>query len=333
MNKGTRFIVGTIAAISTIGLVTGCSIHEVNPDAIGLKYTAGSFDGKKFDGIVIPGDTAMMVNDDFYQLTTAQRSYIVRKDGGADVDGVISVPTGGSEEASGMLVDFEVSVAFKLNTRDNDIEGFEGGTIRKFFEDLCRHYGCQLNDGNDSDGWRDLLKEKLYPQLESAFKDEARGYSGDAIVNNTPIELENGEEGPGTLTVLQAAVGKRFGEYLVRQTGRPYFCGPSFDRNNSGDPSAQDPRLHPCPPVELLIISADYNNADIRKARDAKKVASDTARAQEQLEKALADPNYLEYLRVQAMTECTKSDKATCVFISGGGSNQVPVAVTPNPGG
>lgn len=317
---------GRLAALGAMAVIalTACSAQEVSADAIGLYYTGGSIDGQKFDKVVKPGEVEWTANDNVYMITTAQRSFIVRRSKHADINGVISVPAGGTAENSGVLVDFEISVAFKLNTRDNDIKGFEGGTLRKFFEDLCRHRSCQLDgDGNDTQGWKDLLIEKLAPPLESAFKDEARKYNGDAIVNNEKIANTDA----GTLTLLQADVGKLFQKYLEDQTGAQFFCGPSFDRNIAGDPEAKDSRLWPCPPVQLLIISADYNDPKIREARNAKKVAVDQAAAQAQLQQALADPNYLEYLRIEASKECARSDKAVCIFNSGGS----PTSVSVNP--
>jgi hypothetical protein len=303
-----------VLVVAAVLGTAGCSATEIEPDAIGLHYTSGSFDGKAFAGVVRPGEVEWTWNDDVHRLTTAQRSFIVRRDQKADVDGVISVPAGGDADTNGMLVDFEISVAFKTNTRDDDVPGYEGGTLRKFFEDLCKHYECQLDpDGNEPEGWRKLLREKFYPQLESAFKDEARKYHGDAIVNNVQVA----DTDTGTLTLLQADVGKRFQEYLERQTGKQFFCGPSFDREVPGDPNAKDARLLPCPPVELLIIGADYNDPEIRKGRSAKKVAIDQSAAQAQLSKSLSDPNYLEYLRIEASKECARSNQAVCVFSSG----------------
>lgn len=320
----TRNKLSLCCALLAATVISGCAATEVEPDAIGLHYTAGSFEGQQFANVVEPGEVEWVANDNIYKLTTAQRSFIVRRDERADINTVISVPAGGTAETSGTLVDFEISAAFKINTRDDDIPGYPGGTLRRFFEDVCKHYNCQLDDtGQDTEGWRRLLREKLYPQLESAFKDEARRYDGDAIVNN----LQIGGSDTGALTLLQADVGRRFQDYLERQTGAQFFCGPSFNRDNPGNPKATDPRLLPCPPVELLIISADYTDPKIREARNAKKSAVDLAAAQAQLSRALGDPNYLEYLRIEAAKECARSAKAVCVFSSGNGN--APVAVQP----
>lgn len=300
--RRTLIALGLAGAI--VASTAGCSSNQINPDAIGLVYTAGWSEGKKFDKALDPGATDFTVNDEVKQLPTSQRSYIIRKDSKADINGVISVPS-----QDGTLVDFEVSTAFKLNTLTDDIDGFKGGTARRFYEDLCRHYKCDLEDGKSPGGWDTLLREKLYPQLESAFKDEARKYTGDAIVNNSAIK---GTE-TGTLTKLQADVGELFLKYLERQTGAKFFCGPSFDRKTNKK----------CGNVELLIISADYNNSKVRESREAKKVAGDQSAAQVALQNALKDPNYLRYLEIQAMRECAQSAKAVCVFDAGRGNVSV----------
>lgn len=296
-----------VAAIGTLAGValTGCSPNEINPNAVGLYYSAGMIEGRGFQHVVEPGKTDFTVNDFVVQLPTGQRSYIIRKDDRADVNGVISVPS-----QDNTLIDFEVSVAFKLNTLTDDIGDFEGGTLRKFYEDICRHYQCELDgDGNSPDGWDNLLREKLYPQLESAFKDEARKFEGDDIVGNTATTVNSTEV--GTLTHLQQTVGALFQQYLERQTGAKFFCAPKFDRKLNPD----------CGPVELLIISADYNNKEVRASREAKKIATDQAAAQTELQRALSDPNYLEYLRIQAIRECTQSAKAICVVSAAPGAN------------
>lgn len=294
-----------IIPLMAIGL-SACT--QVEPDAVGLYYSGGSIEGKEFQSIVDPGTVANNINDEVKQLTTAQRSFIVRKSKKADVDGVISVAAkAGEGDLGGLLVDFEVSTAFKLNTRTEDIKGFKGGTARKFYENLCRRYSCELNDeGNTPDGWRDMLREQFYPPLESAFKDEARKFLADDLVNNVN----------GSLTSLQTAVGPKFLEYLEKQTGGEFFCGPTFNREDDSTG---------CPPVELLIISADYNNSAVRESREAKKIATDQAAAQAELAEPLGDPNYLEYLRIQAYKTCVEAGNIIC---SMGGSTP-PIAVTP----
>lgn len=300
-------ILALLMAIMAL-LASGCG-DQVPPDAVGIEYSDGPWEGRSFSDVKSPGATDWNWNDDLYYLPLSQRSYIIRNEDGVDVKGVISVPS-----QDNTLVNFEVSMAFVLNTRTDDIKDFPGGTLRRFFEGICRPYNCSFDsEMNASDGWKRMLREKLYPALESALKDEARKYPGDVIVGNTE----------GRLTELQTAVGRQFVAYLSRQTGGQYFCGPSFDRTYAGT----DPALI-CPPVELLIISADYNNPGVRESREARKIADDQSGAQETLQEALKDPNYLEYLRIRASELCATSAKAICVFTSG--ASGPSVSVTPN---
>jgi hypothetical protein len=308
-----------IAIFATVGL-SACSSNQIDPSAVGLYYNSGWYEGKSFDKIVEPGTSDFTINDYVVQLSTSQRSLIIRNTDDADVKGFISVPS-----KDNTLVDFEVSVAFDLNTLTDDMDGkdgrpdFKGGTLRKFYEDICRQYDCELDsNGKAKPGWLNMLKARMLPQVESAFKDEARKFDGDPIVGNTTtvVKINGKDTEVGTLTHLQSIVGKTFQDYLERQLGAKYFCGPDFDRKNQKT----------CNPIQLSIISADYNNPEVRKSREAKKIAGDQANAQTQLEKALADPNYLEYLRIQAIRDCTQQPKAICIVSA---APNTSVSVTP----
>ncbi|HEX8227020.1 MAG TPA: hypothetical protein VF572_04090 [Candidatus Saccharimonadales bacterium] len=314
-------------ALSFLAVGTGCSFNEIEPDAVGLLYSKGSAEGRAFVDVVKSGTVKYTVNDEVVQLPTSDRSYRIQANSpDADVDGYLSVPAGGaavtnvdpSKEpttVNSLLIDFEVSTAFKLNTRTEDITGFKGGTARKFYEQLCRSRDCDLEGGKTPDGWKLMLKDKFYPSLASAFKDEARKYNPDDLVNNTN----------GALTKLQTDVGRTFLGYLKSQTGASYFCGPALDHTVPALPVPKDATEEErkkieeanCPPLPLIIISADYNNDDVRKAREEKKVAQDRSSAQGTLSKALKDPNYLEYLRIEAYTKCVQNPAAKLCTLPG----------------
>gem|GEM_PF-4470242 len=315
-----------IAAASVLAVVglSACSTGEVDASAVGLYYSAGSMEGNSFEKVIEPGTTDWSVNDYVVQLPTGQRSLIVRNMDGADVKGYISVPS-----KDNLLIDYEISVAFKLNTLTDDMDGgknqdgttrpdFKGGTLRKFYQEICNQYGCNMGERSKEGGWLDMLKARMLPQVETALKDEARKYDGDPIVGNqaTVVKVDNKDTEIGTLTYLQQTVATTFQEYLNRQLGAKYFCGPDFDRKTQPV----------CNPIQFSIISADYNNPEVRKTREAKKIADDQSTAQGKLQNALKDPNYLEYLRIQAMMECTKNKTAICIFNAAPGTN---VSVTP----
>lgn len=316
MTARTRTL--ALAVLGTIAL-SGCS-SQIAANELGLRFNSGSIEGKSFEKVVEPGGVEWPVNDDIYRLPLGERSFIIRVDkdddpsNDPDINGVLTVPVSGGPKGSGpdgqsgsALVDFEVSTAFALNTHTGDLDPqvYPGGTAQKFFEKLCKHYDCELDsEGNITDGWRKLLREKFYPALEAAFKDEVRTYDPDKLVDNVD----------GVLTELQDKVGVRFLEYLEKQTGGKFFCGPSFDRTKPD-----------CPTIEMLITSADYNNPKVREAREAAKVAKLNSGAQSELETALQDPNYLEYLRIQVQKSCAESPNGNCTLVTGNTPVSIPM--------
>ncbi len=308
ISTAIRRLIPILAAGMILLGASGCS-SEIEPDALGLKYTTGWIEGRHFDGILAPGSTKVEFNDKIFQIPINQRSFRIEQDESADVNGRLVVPAGGNSDA--VRVAFELVAAFKLNTWSSKFKDprtgktYEGGMAQKFYEELCRHYDCALKDGESPAGWRLLLREKFYPALQAAFKDEARRFTPDELVNNISIETK-GENGEKVMRpaqeVLLEAVGKRFGMALVRQTGGQYFCGPTFDRSAKG-------RARVCPPVELLISSVDFENPKVQESRETRKVAQDQVAAANTVKEALKDPAFLEYQKIQACRET----RGTCV--------------------
>jgi len=306
----------TIAACATLSAIflTGCGVgaQQVDSSAIGLKYSNGSFDGKNYEGVVAQGETQWVFNDEVRQLPTSLRGFRVQRSDTADINDVLTVPVSGGPvdqttgRGSTALVDFELATSFVLNTNTDDIPGYDGGTLRLFSDKLCKTFDCYLDNGKLPEGWSKLLKDRYYPWLEAAFKDEARKEDPDKVVDNVG----------GVTTELQGRVAALFSEYLNKQLNAKFFCGPTFD------PAKTD-----CPNIELKIISADYNNPDVRRAREASKVASLNAEAQSKLEEPLKDPNYLRYLEIQAAEKCAINPNGNCVLSFG----NTPVAVAPQP--
>lgn len=311
----------------------GCGTTEVEPDAIALKYTTGFSEGRHFETIIEPGDTKFEINDEIFQIPTNQRSFRIELDKTADVDGRLVVAAGGSyvsadgksdddESSDAVRLAFELVTAFKVNTNTTPFKDaisgkqYDGGMAQKFYEELCRRYDCALEDGKTPAGFRLLLREKLYSALQAAFKDEVRRFRPDDVVNNATIEVTNADgqkvKRPAQEVLLEA-VGKRFLVTLEKQTGGKYFCGPTFDRSAKGE--AAD-----CPPVELLIVSVDYENPKVQESRENKKVAADQVAAANTVKEALKDPSFLEYQKIQACRET----KGTCVIgLDGVGVNAV----------
>lgn len=336
MKRGKLALVVASAVLS----LTACT--AVGADKLGVEYSAGVSDGVHYNRVVSGADGDIYVgNDDLYQVPVGLRTYILDADNEkADVRQDISVPS--SDQTT--VVDFKVVVSFVLNTRTDDIKGFEGGTLRQFMEKVCLNDKC-INPDNpdDTSGWSTMLQKRMLSAVQSSFKDVARGYASDFLVYNLPTEFSDDsgkkvmdKDGKPALRPTQDVVkeqaGRRFGEELKRNFGGVFFCGPSFDRNN------KDPQ-QACPSVELTLTKVEYNNPELQKARESKRIAGENAEAkqveaqsitdfQAKISAALRDPAYVEYLKSQNQLEAAKACAASaksCVLILGNGGANVNV--------
>jgi hypothetical protein len=137
------------------GLSAACT-SSAPVDQIGLYYTGGPIQGQHFKRIIEPGSGAQLrgMFDTVIRLPAGQRNYIVSQvvgEGDRDVADAIIVPARG-----GIDMTFEISAYFKLNTHTDDISGYKGGTLRRFYEQICRKYSCET-----SDGWDDMLNDNF----------------------------------------------------------------------------------------------------------------------------------------------------------------------------
>src|SRR5205807_10655466 len=111
--------------------------------------------------------------ENYYFLPATQRNYIISADPNrGDRHGVDQIKTPSLDRVP-MTV--EATVYFKLNTRTNDICGFKGGTLRRFFEQICLHYDC--TDLSPGGGWDTMLDQQFRPALDQALRIEIGKYN------------------------------------------------------------------------------------------------------------------------------------------------------------
>lgn len=311
MNRRTLAATGLSAVLLVgVGLSTAACTTTSESNKIGLYYMEGSYDGQKFDHVIAPGessDTAVW-NNGVYYLHTDLRTWNIGGEG-SDQGLPLVVNTKAKEgEPSGVQVNVFTQTNFMLNTNDDDIEGYKGGTIRLFWERLGKRY-----EADTDKGWRVMLLNTVVPALEKSTQDVVREYEADQLIGNVA----------GVWTEVQTKISDRFLSELERIAGGKYFCGPDFKRDDPEDK---------CSAPQILLKNVDFTNGDIQKARDAKRAAvEDAARqlasaqglldTQAKLNQALKDPNYVRYLiaqiELQKVQECTKAGTAKCVLILG----------------
>jgi hypothetical protein len=309
-NRVFRVLALAVAGAALLLGSAACTITP-QPDEIVLHYKGGPFNGNKFDRVIDPGgqEGNMTVADSDVSLPTSLRTWNIAADDGADQTEPIVVPT-----SDGVLVHVWLQANFVLNSNYEDIDGYDGGTVRKFWEEIGRRYGADSDDG-----WRSMMLVTVVPALEKATTDTVRSYAADPLVYNTA----------GIYSEVQEKIGDLFLENLVLLSGGNFFCGPTFVR---GDGS--------CPPPELILRDIDFSNPEIQAARDQRRTQQELAQArveeaeghleaQKALAEALADGEYLAYLRAQMELEAARAAAeacamaANCTVISGGGATPV----------
>jgi hypothetical protein len=300
--------VGLAGAILAVG-ASSCTIAP-QPDEIKLHYHGGPLEGNSFDKVVLPGTSAgnWNVADTTIGLPTSLRTWNIAP-GSEDQEAPIVAPAKDNVPVAVFL-----QVNMLLNTNVEDQEGFPGGTLREFWEVIGRRYGADTEDG-----WLRMMKVTVVPALTKAVTDTVRAYDSDPLVYNTN----------GIYTEVQTTIGQRFQAELERLSGGDFFCGTSFVPDwREGDGA--------CPQVELILTNVDFANANIQAARDGRAIAEEEAAAalieaqghtaaQDELNAALNDPAYLEYLiaqmQLQAAQACAQG--ANCTVIVGDGASPV----------
>lgn len=306
MNKVRIAIV--VLAVALLG--SGCS-QSAAVDRVGLYYDHGPIEGNHFNRVVEPGTgtTLQGISDAIVWLPINQRNYIVSKtatEGDRKGNDFIKIPAKG-----GIDMDFEVSVYFKLNTHTNDIKGFKGGTLRRFYEQICKKYDC-ASDG----GWDKMLNDNFRKLIETSMRQKVFNYTVEELFANA-AGVASGDA--DAILKIQAEIASTIKENINTVLGGQYFCGPQFDRKKSECPDFEfiinsatpaDPKViasFSAQRIALNNVITAQNNAQARKAE------AEGTRAAADATQAALTPAYIDYLRAQAMQKC--AERAGCTMI------------------
>lgn len=312
-------VVGTIAVIFL--LIFGISFirgwKSVPPDKLLLHYTGGPIQGQHFKESIDPGTSTQFYGlmENYYFLPTTQRNYIISADPNhGDRKGVDSIVAPSKDKVS-MTV--EASVYFKLNTATNDIKGFNGGTLRRFFEQICLHDNCY--DLTPGAGWDKMLDQYFRPQLDQALRAEIGKYNYVDQWQNPDVRAE-----------IQNSIGPDLKERINNAIGGDFFCGPDSTETKCSDFGFVLQAVNPPGEVAQAYSQTAAAQQLVQKAdqEGQARVKAAQADASAQAARAAAPavpPAASDFIRAQAMARCAEKPDCRLVIVdSPGTSIQVP---------
>lgn len=322
-----------LLAVALAIFSTGCS-QQAPIDEIGLYYSGGPLEGRKFQRVINPGSGSSILGifDTMSWLPAGQRNYIVSKEaeeGDRKTVDFIRVPAKG-----GVLVDFEISVYFKLNTHVDDLPNDEkykkGGTLRKFWESIGKKYSADTEDG-----WDKMLNDNFRKVIETSMRQKVFNFTVDELYANQEGEASGKED---AIQKIQNEIAAALKDNINTSLGGEYFCGPTFDRDrkecpgfqfiiNSAEPADEGVRTSfAAQRVAANEVITAQNRAKAREAEAQGTAAVKRAEAQGILDAQNAlrgnlSPEYLKLQEIEAQKACAVSGKTICIFGGGSGVN------------
>lgn len=244
-------------------IFAACTPNEVGEDQIGIRYTAGSSDGRHCEKVVEPGDVEWTGNDEIFKINANLRSYIVSNDkevGDRPQGDELIFSTKGPEGQGGPQVGMEVETRFFVNTRTKQL-------ACDFFLNVCKKYDGGNSCSTDK-GWSEMLEENFRVPMQSVVNEIGVEYDSDKL------RYDN-----DTKVAFATRFAEEFANNLETLLGRDdYFCGPGYKRDEKG-----------CPPIAMVVTSVRYIDEDLEDIPNQRRLAVEQAQlAEEQRTAAVA---------------------------------------------
>jgi len=296
--------------------------RSVPPDKLLLHYTGGPIQGTHFKEEVSPGTRTKFYGllENFYFLPATQRNYIISGDPNrGDRHGVDTIVTPSKHRVS---MSVEAAVYFKLNIRTDDIKGFRGGTVRRFFEQVCLHeYDGEGNciDLSPGGGWDKMLEQYFRPQIDQTIRAELGKY-----------DYQQEWQDPNIRAEIQGAVGPVLKERINTALGGEFFCGPDSTRTRCTNFGFVLQAVNPPKDVADAFSQTAAAAQLVQKAnQDAQaKIAAATGDAESQRIRASAPPPppaATAYIKATAEQACANNPNCRLVIVDGTGTTvQIP---------
>lgn len=243
-----------VAALVLLGAGMAACSEQAESDQVGLWYTAGPTEDRKFDHCIKPGTLDdVSWNDEQFWVPTSLRTWNVAPTAGPGVDSTEALVITAKPETgqvSGLEVKVWTQTNLMLNTRCGADERDANSPLVQWWERIGKRY-----QADQTDGWNAMLGATVVPALEKA-KNTLRAYTADQLVTGSAIPE------------AEKIFAETFSTELTRLSGGNFFCGPDFNR-----------AVDKCSPVAVSIKDVDYKDPGIQEARNEKQKAIERAAA------------------------------------------------------
>lgn len=301
MNSKIRGL--ALSALLLVG-AAACTVEKVDEAHVGVKYTDGPIEGKKWDGVVEPGGSHTVANDHVYQLPARQVTYIAGSNSDGQQCAECERPALTLTAKGGERMDIELAVRFFLNTRTTP--------LRPFFLEICQKHNCWSDDG-----WIRMLNETFGNPMEAVVNDVGLDFDAEQLRYDNKVKDE-----------FAAAFASTFVESQKRLIGHgDYFCGPGYDRKDKES----------CPGLSVEVTGVEFHNTEREGIREAQELSvkqaalasqqEATAVAQQRVNAAKATNQYLALQQAEAMLACAKNPQGCNLTVIVGDDGDVGVSV------
>ncbi len=295
-------VVGGILVVCLVicGIGSLIGLRKAPADKIALSYGGGPFEGAEFQGITQPGSGIKFngIFDKWYEYPVTQRNYVLTDDNTGDekVGGIRAADKNGVSEY------IQLTVNFKINT----------SKIRNFHEKIGLKYKAY-----GKDGWDKMLAENFRQPLEAVVQQKIRQYTTDEIRTGSTV-----------LPDLTSAIELSLKDDIKKLLGDDYFCGPTYKVGSGECPNFTVSVKSITPPADIIQSYADQRTSEnkVVVAKNNADAQVEKARGENASKDAVAPaltPDYLAYLRVQALQDCAKN--SNCTLVVGGNEFNVNV--------
>jgi hypothetical protein len=169
-------VVGSMVLGTTgVFLLFGLSSVSTGPDQVALHYYGGAFTSTRFANCVSPSNRDFDgPGDKHYSYPSSQTNFVFAPDG--DGAAITFVTKDGIE----MKVEGVANFLLDTDCESTEIDGkrYPGGVLQRFHELIGNRYLAYMtDDGQRSDGWRQMLSVYIARPLDTAIDRASQAYT------------------------------------------------------------------------------------------------------------------------------------------------------------